>query len=80
LKEAILVRDLKKEFPVVKSYRELLLHPLRRKKVEALRGLGLDVPQGRCFCLLGPNGAGKTTLIKILCTLVIPDGGELFVN
>lgn len=35
---------------------------------------------GEVFGLLGPNGAGKTTLIKILCTLVLPDGGEAYVN
>lgn len=80
MKEAIQVQGLKKAFPVVRSYRELLFHPLRRNKAEALRGIDLEVPQGQCFCLLGPNGAGKTTLIKILCTLVIPDAGELIVN
>jgi ABC-2 type transport system ATP-binding protein len=80
LDKAIHVRDLKKEFPVVKNYRELLFHPLRRKKVMALRGIDLDVVQGKCFCLLGPNGAGKTTLIKILSTLIIPDNGEATVN
>jgi len=80
LEAAIHIRDLKKEFPVVKSYRELLFHPLRKKKVSALNGIDLDVSQGKCFCLLGPNGAGKTTLIKILSTLIIPNGGELFVN
>ncbi|MGB2907387.1 MAG: ABC transporter ATP-binding protein [Candidatus Aminicenantaceae bacterium] len=80
MEAAIHIRDLKKEFPVVKSYRELLFHPLRKNKVSALNGIDLDVPQGKCFCLLGPNGAGKTTLIKILSTLIIPNHGEACVN
>jgi ABC-2 type transport system ATP-binding protein len=42
--------------------------------VRALRGLSLDIPQGM-FGLIGPNGAGKTTLMKILATLLEPDGG-----
>ena len=55
---------------------------LARKKgfIQALNGVNLEVYRGEVFGLLGPNGAGKTTLIKILCTLVLPDGGEAYVN
>ena len=41
----------------------------------ALRGVTLEVSPG-LFGLLGPNGAGKSTLMKILATLLEPDGGE----
>jgi len=41
-----------------------------------LDGIDLEVAAGTVFALLGPNGAGKTTLIRILSTLVTPDGGE----
>jgi ABC-2 type transport system ATP-binding protein len=34
--------------------------------VEALRGIGFEVPYGEVFCMLGPNGAGKTTCAEIL--------------
>lgn len=56
---------------------------IRKKKgpfVEALRGVSLQVSKGEIFGLLGPNGAGKTTLIKILCTMVLHDEGEAYVN
>ena len=43
--------------------------------VVALDGLDLTVPRGTVFGLLGPNGAGKTTTIRILTTLLEPDGG-----
>lgn len=46
------------------------------KVVEALRGVDLKVKRGEIVCLLGPNGAGKTTLVKILTTLLLPDGGK----
>jgi ABC-2 type transport system ATP-binding protein len=42
----------------------------------ALAGLDLDVDEGTVFGLLGPNGAGKTTLVRVLATLLTPDGGN----
>jgi ABC-type multidrug transport system ATPase subunit len=43
--------------------------------VQALKGISLDIPTGM-FGLVGPNGAGKSTLMKILATLLEPDGGS----
>ena len=42
----------------------------------ALAGVDLEVQEGTVFGLLGPNGAGKTTLVRILATLLVPDGGR----
>jgi ABC-2 type transport system ATP-binding protein len=44
--------------------------------VAVLQGLDLEVRRGTVYALLGPNGAGKTTLVRILSTLIPPDGGE----
>ena len=44
-------------------------------KVEAVRGLNLEIQAGECFGLLGPNGAGKTTTIEILEGLLAPTSG-----
>jgi daunorubicin resistance ABC transporter ATP-binding subunit len=45
-------------------------------KVKALDGIDFDVPGGTVFGLLGPNGAGKTTAVRILATVLRPDGGR----
>ncbi|MGA9040596.1 MAG: ABC transporter ATP-binding protein [Terriglobales bacterium] len=46
-------------------------------KVEAVRGLNLEIQGGECFGLLGPNGAGKTTTIEILEGLLAPTAGQV---
>jgi ABC-2 type transport system ATP-binding protein len=49
---------------------------LRRRRLEVLRGVTLDVRPGEIFGLLGPNGAGKTTFIKILLGIVRRSAGD----
>jgi ABC-2 type transport system ATP-binding protein len=46
-------------------------------KVQALRGVDLEVRRGEIFGFLGPNGSGKTTTIRCLLDLIRPDGGTL---
>jgi ABC-2 type transport system ATP-binding protein len=45
------------------------------RRVKALNGLDLDVPQGSIYALVGPNGAGKTTAVKILMNILRPTSG-----
>jgi ABC-2 type transport system ATP-binding protein len=49
-------------------------------EVHALRGIDLSVPRGTVLGVLGPNGAGKTTAVRILTTLLRPDGGRALVE
>jgi ABC-2 type transport system ATP-binding protein len=42
----------------------------------AVAGVDLAVPEGVIYGVLGPNGAGKTTTIRMLATLIAPDGGS----
>lgn len=46
------------------------------KNVEVLKKISFTVEKGTVFALLGSNGAGKTTTIRILATLLKPDGGD----
>ncbi|AUH41795.1 ATP-binding cassette domain-containing protein [Streptomyces sp. CMB-StM0423] len=45
-------------------------------ETRAVDGVDLAVPRGIVYGVLGPNGAGKTTTVKMLATLLRPDGGE----
>ena len=46
----------------------------------ALNGVDLQVPRGAIYGLLGPNGAGKTTAVRVLTTLLRPDGGQATID
>ena len=47
------------------------------KDTEVLKSVDFTVYSGEIFALLGSNGAGKTTIVKILSTLLKPDGGDV---
>jgi ABC-2 type transport system ATP-binding protein len=48
--------------------------------IHAVDGLSLDVREGEVFGFLGPNGAGKTTSINMMCGLLRPDSGRVFIH
>ena len=50
------------------------------KQLHVLKGVDFEVDKGSIFALLGSNGAGKTTIVRILTTLLKPDGGAASVN
>lgn len=50
------------------------------KHLPVLKSVDFEVERGTIFALLGSNGAGKTTIVKILTTLLKPDGGTAVVN
>ncbi|NPA48371.1 MAG: ABC transporter ATP-binding protein [Thermodesulfobacteria bacterium] len=48
--------------------------------IKALKGVSLEVPEGKLFVLLGRNGAGKSTLLLSLVGLIKPAAGRIFLN
>ncbi|MEF9841643.1 MAG: amino acid ABC transporter ATP-binding protein [Raoultibacter sp.] len=49
-------------------------------KVEALKGVSLEVAEGEKVVIIGPSGSGKSVLIRCINGLEIPDSGEVIVN
>jgi ABC-2 type transport system ATP-binding protein len=81
----ITVSNLQKYFQVYKHHRGLggaLRNLVSRqyRLVRAVDGVSFEVGAGELVGYLGPNGAGKSTTIKMLTGLLVPSGGELWVN
>ena len=49
----------------------------QKKRVDAVRGISLEVKAGEIYGLLGPNGAGKTTTLRMIAGLMKPDQGSI---
>lgn len=52
----------------------------RYGSLTAVKDLNLEIQRGEIFGLLGPNGAGKTTSINLMCGLLKPDAGRVFIH
>jgi ABC-transporter ATP-binding protein len=50
------------------------------KKSEIIKGISLEVNSGEVVGLLGPNGAGKTTTFYMICGLISPTSGDVFLD
>ena len=69
---AIETHGLRKEF----RKRERKGRTLRTRHAVALQPTTMRVERGECIAILGPNGSGKSTLVRLLSTLLLPDGGN----
>jgi ABC-2 type transport system ATP-binding protein len=65
--QALEVHNLRKEF-VRRDGRG-------KRRVAALKRVDFSIERGECVAILGPNGSGKSTLVRLLSTLLLPDGG-----
>lgn len=66
MEQAVSIINLAKSYGPLKS----------TSRVEALKGISLDIAPGEMFGITGPDGAGKTTLFRILTSLLIPESGQ----
>ncbi|MFH1633216.1 MAG: ABC transporter ATP-binding protein [Chloroflexota bacterium] len=90
MSQAILVNDVYKKFgkPGDPLWKRVLKRQIngsgkpnkngnKKTEVIAVNNVSLEVQEGEIFGVLGPNGSGKSTLIRLMATLLLPDGGNL---
>jgi ABC-2 type transport system ATP-binding protein len=70
---AVEAHNLRKEFLRRDAERTRLRK--RRRRVAALEDVSFTIERGECVAILGQNGSGKSTLVRVLSTLLLPDGG-----
>lgn len=50
-----------------------------KRGIPVLNSFNCTIPSGKIVGLLGPNGCGKSTLMKLICGILVPDSGEIYV-
>ncbi len=75
--EIVRAEGLKKVFTLSRKQQKIEKTGLTRKV--AVDGLSFSAYRGEIYGLLGPNGAGKTTTLRMLSTLIKPDGGDAYI-
>jgi len=62
------------------SKKQQTIQKTKDKVKVAVDGLDFEAYEGEIFGILGPNGAGKTTTLRMLSTLIKPDGGDAWID
>ncbi len=71
-------KNISKEY--TETIKKAWLGKKEKKKTLAVKGIDINIPEGKIVGLLGVNGAGKTTTVKLLSTLLSPTGGSITID
>lgn len=79
MNEVILeIRNVSKTYKISKKQQKKM--NMEKLEIKAVEDFSLELYKGEIFCLLGNNGAGKTTALRMIATLIEPQGGTIKID
>jgi peptide/nickel transport system ATP-binding protein len=76
LTDLLYINNLKKYFPVKKTFREIFSFN-NEHSIKAVDGISFEVQKGKVFVLAGESGSGKTTVARLVLRAIEPDSGSI---
>ena len=57
-----------------------MIFKTKRQTIHALKDISINVPEKSIVSIVGPSGCGKSTIIRLICNIIEPTSGDIYVD